>query len=67
MAGRRRRSRTGSTSGARPIVVPTAVIVETGTHAELLTHGGLYRRLHEMQFFSEADERSAVPPGRQTP
>jgi len=25
-------------------------IVETGTHAELLQHGGVYRRLYELEF-----------------
>jgi ABC-type multidrug transport system fused ATPase/permease subunit len=30
-------------------------VAESGTHAELLTRSGVYRRLHEMQFFSEAD------------
>jgi subfamily B ATP-binding cassette protein MsbA len=35
----------------RIIVLDQGAIVETGTHAELLTNGtGLYRKLHELQF-----------------
>jgi subfamily B ATP-binding cassette protein MsbA len=37
----------------RIVVLDGGRIVETGTHAELLTRNGLYRRLHEMQFFAE--------------
>ncbi|MGE5276993.1 MAG: ABC transporter ATP-binding protein [Acidobacteriota bacterium] len=44
----------------RIVVLEEGRIVESGTHAELLTHNGLYRRLHDMQFFSETDA-SAVP------
>jgi ATP-binding cassette subfamily B protein len=31
-------------------------IVERGTHAELLAHGGLYARLYREQFLTEARE-----------
>ena len=30
-------------------------VVEEGSHAELLTRGGLYRRLHDMQYFGETE------------
>ena len=33
-------------------------IVERGTHAELLKHEGLYARLYEQQFLTEADARA---------
>ncbi len=33
----------------RIIVVESGAIAESGTHAELLEHGGLYRRLHDLQ------------------
>jgi subfamily B ATP-binding cassette protein MsbA len=32
------------------VVMQEGRIVETGTHAELLERGGVYRRLHELQF-----------------
>jgi subfamily B ATP-binding cassette protein MsbA len=35
-------------------------IVETGTHTELLTRNGLYRRLYEMQFAREEEQTPAV-------
>ena len=39
----------------RIVVLDAGRIVEIGTHAQLLTHDGLYRRLHDMQFFAEPD------------
>jgi subfamily B ATP-binding cassette protein MsbA len=32
------------------VVLDDGCIVERGTHAELLKRGGVYMRLHEMQF-----------------
>jgi subfamily B ATP-binding cassette protein MsbA len=34
----------------RIIVLDAGVIVESGTHAQLLAHGGLYSQLHHLQF-----------------
>jgi ATP-binding cassette, subfamily B, bacterial MsbA len=34
----------------RIIVVDAGSIVESGTHAQLLAHGGLYAQLHRLQF-----------------
>ncbi len=34
----------------RIIVLDAGVILETGTHAELLTQGGIYAQLHSLQF-----------------
>ncbi len=47
----------------RIVVLDGGVIAEEGTHAELLTRPGLYRRLHEMQQFA-ADAESAEPVSR---
>jgi hypothetical protein len=38
-------------------------IVEEGTHRELLTRPGLYRRLHDMQFFAAEDEETGAGRG----
>ncbi|HKD18953.1 MAG TPA: ABC transporter ATP-binding protein, partial [Thermoanaerobaculia bacterium] len=43
----------------RIVVLDGGVIAEEGTHAELLTRLGLYRRLHDMQQF--ADDAVPVP------
>ena len=40
-------------------VLQDGVVVESGTHMELLACGGLYRRLHEIQF----SEKAAVGAG----
>ncbi|MDO9640435.1 MAG: ABC transporter ATP-binding protein [Pseudotabrizicola sp.] len=39
----------------RIIVMDQGVAVETGTHSELLTKGGLYASLHALQFKDEGD------------
>lgn len=36
------------------LVIDDGKIVETGTHAELLAQGGLYRKLYDMQFPAES-------------
>jgi subfamily B ATP-binding cassette protein MsbA len=38
------------------VVIERGRIVETGRHAELLAHGGAYRRLYELQFADEEEE-----------
>jgi len=35
------------------VVLDKGRIVEIGTHGELLDHGGIYRRLHELQYLGE--------------
>jgi subfamily B ATP-binding cassette protein MsbA len=37
----------------RIVVLEDGMIRETGTHAELLVHGGTYARLYELQFTDE--------------
>jgi ATP-binding cassette, subfamily B, bacterial MsbA len=46
----------------RIVVLENGRIVEGGSHAELLTRNGLYRRLHDMQFFVESDAAAAEEP-----
>ncbi len=45
----------------RIVVLDGGRIVEEGSHAELLTGRGLYRRLHDMQYFAESDRPLAAP------
>jgi subfamily B ATP-binding cassette protein MsbA len=45
----------------RIVVLEEGRVVEEGSHAELLTRGGLYRRLHDMQYFAESDLPEAAP------
>lgn len=35
------------------IVIDKGIIVETGSHSELIKHNGLYNRLIEMQAFND--------------
>ncbi|HEX6042557.1 ABC transporter ATP-binding protein [Longimicrobium sp.] len=44
------------------LVLDAGRIVERGTHDELLAHGGLYRRLYDMQFGAETDAVEAGSP-----
>lgn len=45
----------------RILVFERGRLVESGTHAELLTRPGVYRRLHEMQYFTETEASEAMP------
>jgi subfamily B ATP-binding cassette protein MsbA len=42
------------------VVIEAGRIIEQGTHAELLGHGGQYQRLYELQFADEEAELSVV-------
>ncbi|MFN2531280.1 MAG: ABC transporter ATP-binding protein [Pyrinomonadaceae bacterium] len=44
------------------VVMEAGRIIETGTHAQLLSHGGQYRRLYELQFADEEEEIVGVNP-----
>ncbi len=46
----------------RIVVLDRGRIVESGSHSELLTRNGLYRRLHDMQFFVESDVPAGARP-----
>ncbi len=46
----------------RILVLDKGRIAESGTHAELLTKNGLYRRLHDMQFFVDKEASPAPEP-----
>ncbi len=45
----------------RILVLDGGRIVEQGAHAELLTRRGLYRRLHDMQYFAESESPASAP------
>jgi len=45
----------------RILAVEAGRIVEEGTHAELLTRRGLYRRLHDMQYFAGGETPLPAP------
>ncbi|MFL6227570.1 MAG: ABC transporter ATP-binding protein [Pyrinomonadaceae bacterium] len=40
----------------RIVVIERGRIIETGKHEELLAHGGVYKRLYELQFADEEEE-----------
>ncbi len=42
------------------VVIDKGTVIESGTHAELMAHNGLYRKLNEMQFDFGAITESAV-------
>jgi ABC-type multidrug transport system fused ATPase/permease subunit len=44
----------------RIIVLERGRIVESGSHLELIARRGLYRRLHDAEYF-ETDEPAAIP------
>ncbi|MGI8849596.1 MAG: ABC transporter ATP-binding protein [Pyrinomonadaceae bacterium] len=42
------------------VVMARGRIVETGTHAELLEKGGVYKKLYELQFFEENNSQQST-------
>jgi ATP-binding cassette subfamily B protein len=52
-------------SADRIIVLHKGKVRETGTHRELLSAGGIYRRLYMLQFNGSAAAPPAAPPGAQ--
>ncbi|HEU5249915.1 MAG TPA: ABC transporter ATP-binding protein [Thermoanaerobaculia bacterium] len=46
----------------RILVLDRGRLVESGSHQELLTRNGLYRRLHDMQYFVETEVPAAARP-----
>jgi ABC-type multidrug transport system fused ATPase/permease subunit len=45
-------------------VIDKGIVSEAGTHAELMNHNGLYRRLNEMQFEFGVVTQSPAVAGR---
>ena len=42
------------------LVLDAGMIVESGTHDQLLASAGIYRKLYEMQFLEEAPTRETT-------
>jgi subfamily B ATP-binding cassette protein MsbA len=51
----------------RILVFEHGRLVESGTHSELLTRPGVYRRLHEMQYFMESEPSEAISAAASAP
>jgi ABC-type multidrug transport system fused ATPase/permease subunit len=45
----------------RIVLIDKGIVSESGTHAELMAHNGLYRKLNEMQFEFGVVTQSAKP------
>jgi len=50
------------TAGMRAVMHPQGRIIQTGTHAELSTQEGLYRRLWQIQTSVESDLKQELKP-----